>query len=364
MQIHTFIADSAPRAVADIRQQLGPEAVVLNVRKLPVEGLSRLWQKPRIEVLACLPEEPTSAKLAPDALHDLRLELAQIRRSIEAREPGANGVPNFIDSEIISTAPQGGAENHNHHGGWRVGALLGTSGLLPAHVQRVMDKLRAQGGEQPPESLAQELELARAVLASFWRPEKPVASNTHVFIGPPGTGKTTALCKWLARAVLVDDRRARVWRLDGQTANTAESLSVYAEILGVPVERFRPATVKGGSSDELVFVDLPGVNWTDPAALDDLGDLLANYSGAEVHLVLNAAYEWPLLLAQGRAFSGLPVSNVIFTHLDEDPRWGKLWNFVLGTNYSVAFLSAGQNVPGNFEPASAGKILERHFPRK
>ena len=52
MQVHTYLAESVADAVSQIRETLGPEAVVLNVRRLPAEGLARLWQKPRIEVLA------------------------------------------------------------------------------------------------------------------------------------------------------------------------------------------------------------------------------------------------------------------------------------------------------------------------
>ena len=55
MKIYTFIADSAPEAVAQIRAQLGPEAVVLNVRKIEANGIGKLWKKPQIEVLAHLP---------------------------------------------------------------------------------------------------------------------------------------------------------------------------------------------------------------------------------------------------------------------------------------------------------------------
>jgi flagellar biosynthesis GTPase FlhF len=53
---------------------------------------------------------------------------------------------------------------------------------------------------------------------------------------------------------------------------------------------------------------------------------------------------------------------LILTHLDEEPRWGKLWNVVLGTKYPVRFLSAAQNIPGEFLSATAERILIRQFP--
>ena len=241
-------------------------------------------------------------------------------------------------------------------------ALLQQSGLLPVHVQQVLDLAQRRLSNRAPESLAAELEEVRATLIQLWPRPSRAKSDLHVFIGPPGVGKTTVLCKWLAHAVLVQGRPARVWRLDSQVANTAESLSVLAEILKVPIERFEPR--ERPNPAEIVFVDLPGVNGNDSAAMKELAQQIELLPEAEVHLVLNAAYEGHLLLDQGRAFSGLRVADVILTHLDEEPRSGKLWNFVLGTNYSVGFLSAGQNLPGDFQVADPERLLAGLLPLK
>jgi flagellar biosynthesis protein FlhF len=167
-------------------------------------------------------------------------------------------------------------------------------------------------------------------------------------VGPPGTGKSTVLCKWLAQTVLVDQQAARVWRLDGRAPNTAELVTIYGEILNVPVERSWNGR---GAPPVTGFVDVPGTDFQDSGALAGLARLLTGLPGITVHLVLNGAYSIPLLLAQARAFSSLPVSDVIITHLDEEPAWGRLWNLVLGTNYPLRFLSAGQNIPGRCLPA-------------
>jgi flagellar biosynthesis protein FlhF len=346
MPTHTFIAESVLDAVTQIRAKLGPDAVVLHVRPLPAGGLARLWRKPRIEILAQAPARPATARL--DCLD-------------EAPAGGEAPSPPPAAAEGATT-PTAGAP------GWRVGPLLASTGLLPVHVQRVIEELRRRHGELPPESLRKEIGLARSVLADLWparpAPASGTPSDTHVFVGAPGSGKTTCLCKWLARTVLVEGRTARVWRLDGRTANTAETLSVYAEILGVPVERCAPAEgaqLPGAGAAERIFVDLPGAAAGDATALRELRWRVGKWPGAQVHLVLNSAYELSLLLEQVRAFSVLPVTDLIFTHLDEESRWGKLWNFALGTNFTLGHLSAGQNVPGQFEPATAEAILARQF---
>src|SRR5438067_13575140 len=63
MKTTSFIADSTADALAQVRAQLGPQAMVLDMRLLPASGLSKLWQRPRIEVTAGVPEdEPLQGK--------------------------------------------------------------------------------------------------------------------------------------------------------------------------------------------------------------------------------------------------------------------------------------------------------------
>lgn len=360
MEIHSFVAESATDAVAQIRQKLGPEAVVLNVRQLPAEGLSRLWQRSRIEVLAHLPEEQTRSSLATPQKAS-RQASTEVDEALAKREHAGGAAPDL--GENIS-ATRSSFSRPPRQGEWRITTFLEESGLLPLCSGRVLQEMQSRFGEAPPDSIAEEIGLARGVLADSWRscPRHSEDATVQVFIGAPGTGKTTCLCKWLARTVLTEGRSAEVWRLDGHVANTDESLSIYCEILGVPVKRYVPA--EAGSSSNLIFIDLPGTNSMDSSALEGLQYFIGELPKSEVHLVLNAAYDTRLLLAQARAFSMLHFTDLIFTHLDEERRWGKLWNFVLGTNYSIRSLSAGQNVPGEFSDASAESILAQQFRRE
>jgi flagellar biosynthesis protein FlhF len=374
VKVYTFIADSAPEAVAQIKARLGPEAVVINVRKLEADGLQKFWKKAQIEVIAHVPEPEAPAKPKVDALQalsELRREIADLKQqfpkeAVVAPEPVAivQNVP------LVQVPPVEVQKSRHNYGRWKVGAFLEQTGVLPVHVQRIVDELEAKFGEEPPTTLAKEFDLVRAVvieksqrLLTSSPTNGTSCTNVHIFVGSPGSGKTTVLSKMLARHVLMDGLPARVLRFDGLRANTAESLSVYCEILGVPVERcLTPET--SIAPGETVFVDLPGVSASDAEGLKALAAQLKNFPGAQLHLTLNAAYETTTLLQQARAYSFLPISSLTFTHLDEELRWGKLLNFWFGTKFSLGQLSAGQNVPGDLFPATAEKILARVIPSK
>ena len=246
--------------------------------------------------------------------------------------------------------------------GWRIGVLLEAAGFLPKEAQRVVDVLRREHGDLAPVTIGDEVVLTKRALRGLWRPARPcLPGDLHVLVGASGVGKTTCLSKWLTQVALGQGHPVRVWRLDGQTANTSDALLVYCDVLGVPLERrWGDADVVG--AEEVGFVDLPGVDGRDPGALMKLGAVLRGLRRARVHLVVNGAYDMSLMLTQVRQFSVLPIEDILVTHLDEEGRWGKLWNLALGTNFTLRYLSAGQNVPGDFHEATPDVLLNRQFP--
>jgi len=334
MKLSAFTADNAQDAVRLVQENLGPEAVIMSVRKLPASGFARLLQRPgQIEVTAGVPEAPRHV----------------LPQGVEAYVPFGEDA----DGELPLPPPRAAHR-------WRSIAWLESLGLLPEFADRLELKLRAAHGPNPPAMPIAEWSAVRDTLATFWRPPPQGEDGTgrpHVFIGPPGSGKTTALCKWLTAAVLRGEHRARVWRLDGETANTSEFLSLHCEMVGVPVERFWDGVA---GAEDLLFVDVPGVECHNPFSLNILRDVLSSLPAPHIHLVLNAAYETGLLFEEFNRFAPLMPEDLIFTHLDEEHRRVKLWNFVLGTNCSLGWLGGGQKIPGEFHRAESSLL----FPHK
>jgi len=333
MKLSAFTADNANDAVRLVHENLGPDAVIMNVRKLPASGLARLLNRAgQIEVTACVPEKPRH--LVP--------------QGVDVYTP-------FGETEVEPAAPPPRMAHR-----WRSIGWLESLGLLPEFADRLELKLRTTHGTKPPEMPIAEWTAVRDTLAAFWRPprhEDEASGRPHVFIGPPGSGKTTVLCKWLTGAVLRGEHRARVWRLDGEVANTSEFLSLHCEMVGVPVERFWDGT---GTGEDLLFVDLPGLECHNAAGLKLLREIISSLPAPHIHLVLNAANETILLFEQFNWFAQLMPEDLIFTHLDEEHRRVKLWNFVLGTNCSLGWLGGGQKIPGDFHRAESSLL----FPRK
>lgn len=322
METHKFIARSAQEAVEKIRSTLGPNAVVLDVRRVPRRGLARMFGKPSFQVTASLqePEPPV------DPVAELRGELRRLQESLALAGPAQSYL-----------AP-----------------MLAQTGLLPTHAEAIAARIRSEAADA---SLQDQLDLARDILRASWREPQPDLARSHIFIGSPGAGKSTVLCKWMAQSILGENRGATVLQVETHTANLSPQPKFYCEILGAQFTR-SPARAAG---QDLLFVDLPGIDLGDKKALESARAAIAQFPGAAVHWVANAAYDSALLLEQARFFAPLEPSDLIATHLDEERRWGKLWNLVYGTNFCLRFLSAGQNVPGGLSPATAEALLRQQF---
>ena len=140
MKLSTYTAENAHEAVRIVQQNLGPEAVIVNVRQLPANGLSRLLHRNgHIEVTACVPDQPAPRHVVP---------------------AGEDAYVPFEDL-VDDSSPSPRAERR-----WRSLAWLESLGLLPEFADRLEVKLRSVNAGLPPPNPIAEWNLVRDALAA------------------------------------------------------------------------------------------------------------------------------------------------------------------------------------------------------
>lgn len=342
---YKFTVKSADQAVTLIREKLGPAARVLSVRSVEPTGIRKFFSGPSLEVIAQIDPVAPSAHTPAPSLNEVSAESALPPTDVTAN-------PRDPKPRYGRTPPPPPATG--------LAGLLRRSGLTETALNRLQSGANWDELNTLPlhRALAETSRLLREQVES--RPARAPLSRA-AFIGAPGVGRTTALCKWLAVEVFRRARLGHVVSVEFDRPNPLGPLPVFSEAMGVPLAHFpcetRPA-VPGG----FVYFDLPSLSARRPQDNAPLAEFLDREQITERVLVLNAAYDRSSLRDAYAAGRDLGATHLVFTHLDEVPQWGKLWDYLFDEALEPLFLATGPSLTGDCEDDVPGAIVRRTLP--
>ncbi len=334
---YKFTVKSADQAVALIREKLGPSARVLSVRSVEATGLKKFFTAPKLEVIAQI--DPPAAP----ALTAVSSEPATPEAESPMPEAKPRG-PRFR----APTTPLG------------LTGLLRRSGITETALNRLQAGANWNELNTLPlhRALAETSRLLRQHVET--RPGRAPLSRA-AFLGAPGVGRTTALCKWLSTEVFRRARAGHVVSVEFDRPNPLGPLPVFAEALGVPLAHF-PCETGPAVTGGFVYFDLPGLSPRRPSDNAKLANWLDGEAICERVLVLNAAYDRASLRDAYAAGRDVGATHLVFTHLDEVPQWGKLWDYLFDEELEPLFLATGPSLTGDCEEDVPGAIVRRTLP--
>ncbi len=193
--------------------------------------------------------------------------------------------------------------------------------------------------------------------------ERGKGAKIQALVGPTGVGKTTTLAKLAANAALQDHKKVALITLDTFRIAAVEQLKTYAKIMELPVQvalnlsELRQA-IQFHQDADLILVDTPGHSQKDRAGMETLEAFLADQADIDVHLVLSATTKSSDLSDIVERFATLKPGFLIFSKLDETASYGPLFNQIVKTRMPVSYITTGQNVPEDFEPATADTLAD------
>jgi flagellar biosynthesis protein FlhF len=340
-----FTVRSADEAVALIRERLGANARVLSVRSVAPQGIRKFFSSPRLEVIAQM--DAPSVPIATTAADGTINPPTTLEVSAEPALPtfaGETPIPRFN----IQHTPIGLAD------------LLRRSGLTETALHRLQSGSNWREINRLPlhRALAETSRLLRERAES--RTVRPPLSRA-AFLGAAGVGRTTALCKWLSVEVFRRARLGHVVTIEFDRPNPLGPLPVFAEALGVPLAHF-PCETQPAVPGGFVYFDLPSISPRRPSDNAALGAWLDREQIFERVLVLNAAYDRAAMREAYTAGRDLGATHVVFTHLDEVPQWGKLWDYLFDEEVEPLFVATGPSLTGDCEEDVCGAIARRTLP--
>ena len=370
MRIKSYYAQAVEDAMAMARQELGPDAMLVNTRKAPLEA--RHLGDYEVVFATDLPPGPeeetgsadAAASVSAASLHGDRFahELADLKRELE-------GMRRTLQHTALAPAqlacdPPGYADAYS---------MLIANDLDPELARGILDAARsresAAGSRRPShgdlwsfrKALGEELASRISVQPLLGRGEAP--PRIVALVGPPGSGKTTTLVKLAVNFGLACRKPVVLLSMDNYRIAAAEQLRSYAAILGVGVHILETVTalaqtIEENRSKDLILIDTPGFGFSDLDISAGLAGFLATRDDVDTHLALPASMKSADMARVANRYEIFRPDRLLFTKLDETGSFGGIFQEAARSAKPLSFFAAGQRIPEDLETASADRLVE------
>lgn len=340
-----FIVRSAEEAVTLIRERLGENARVLSVNQVGGKGLSRFLSSPKLEIVATVPRQETHGLKDADPINT---------QAPSQLEPEHTVTKIYTQNTNVLNTPERSINSKS------LTAILNQIGFNEHLFASIRPRSNWETLQNMP--LQQGLsEIGYSLREAYKKSVKTPTTTRMAFIGTPGVGKTTALCKRVAHDVFINNKSPKVFQLENDSPNSNEALSVFCNALGVPLLRDN-IDQKNINESDLIYFDVPGIAVNSLGSWAELNDRLDEFNIDTRILVINAVYEADFIKNIINAATRLEATHLGLTHLDEVNFTTKLWPFILTSNLCPLFLSYGQTITGDITEKIFEHLIDKTFP--
>jgi flagellar biosynthesis protein FlhF len=184
-------------------------------------------------------------------------------------------------------------------------------------------------------------------------------------VGPTGVGKTTLLAKLAARWVLRHGpRQLALITTDCVRIGAQEQIHTLGRLLGAPAYAVEGASELADLLDQLddrklILIDTAGLSQRDANLSRELTMLVAASERMETCLVMSAAAQAGSIEETFQRFAAAQPASCVLTKLDEATSLGGAISTLVRTKLPLAYVSDGQRVPEDLNPARAHQLVAR-----
>ncbi|MFZ2445909.1 MAG: hypothetical protein WAW37_06095 [Syntrophobacteraceae bacterium] len=358
MQVKTFRASTMDRALAQVKKELGPDAIILSSRQIASSS-----GEAGFEVSAALDRQPGPAPAQPAAPREC--VSAEMQSDIQEIKGFLSLLISSKDYFTQLQMKQPVAEIYH--------SLL-VRGFDEKQVylllNRAASELNGGGGD-----MNRLFDAFCAQMLSRMKFSKPFRNLSHSsgsgsvfsFVGPTGVGKTTTLAKLAAYLKIKRQFDIGIISIDTYRIGAVDQLQTYANILEIP---FSVAQSKAEfdkarrefSHFDLILVDTTGRNFLNREHVGHLRSIFEDGRKTSHFLVLSSTAKDEDLKQTILHFRDIDIHSLIFTKLDETIHHGCMLNQLLRFDYPLAYMGTGQRVPEDIEQATQKRILSFLLP--
>jgi len=392
-------------ALAKVRDELGPDAVILNTRSNRKGSVFDLIGQSFVEVSAAVDNEPqkSAAKGRPRSLTEYSKPVGPADAKLIPLEAPVSYEPaKFNKAGDVSMKSLEGRVNMEKvmadikdlKRSVKVIAdtsLTGEMNGLPRNLAEFLTKMQECGFEDKvAKRITHQLldELSGAELSDYgaildravqifmegigdvcpiiFAGAKP---RVVVFVGPTGTGKTTTIAKLATEYTLNKNKKVSVLTVDTKRIDAVGQLKSYCRIINIPLHIAYspdeiPVIMPKLMKSDIILVDTPGSGPLDQNQMMEMVEFLQKLVPQEVHLTMSVTTSVTEMKNITKNFATLKPNRILCTKLDETSNYGQMLSFAIESGKPLSYFTFGQNVPGDFSLAEPESLLRKNLSRE
>lgn len=395
MVIKKFKAPTEKEAILLAKEELGPNAIVMNVKTIKPAGLFKLFKKSRVELTAAIDDNSSDKLEKSSDSRESSVESEKYRFGMgfddgklssddktndeaqNAIEEKINSIAKLLEQQMLATktasTEESKEENNKDNSNEKteesnttkevktpnkvldlVRNQLLENEVKEKYVNAIIDELDADNPNQPIDnilaSVYQKIVLKLGEIEALKAGEsKP---KIVFFVGNTGVGKTTTLAKLASKCILEDKLRVAILSVDTYRIAAIEQTKTFANILNTPFEVvYTPEDMQKNIEKykeyDLILVDTAGRSHRDENQKKDLQaivDCVKDYE-KEIYLVVSVTVKYKDLLNMAEVYNKLFDYKLIFTKIDETKGLGSILNLKLDMDKTLSYVTWGQKVP-------------------
>lgn len=417
MKIKRFFGKDMRAALAEVKEVLGPDAVIMSNKRVNggVEIMAAFDQELESEVKARAEQAEAQRKAANGGGNDTAQTIKGGKEKSEAIASSLEALLARQEKSAKDSGKKGHGsaasvnEEHREDGSVQVTPLTEhdqtisamrsdmtairemleqqVSGLMWQEIERneptramLIKKLMRLGfteqvadqiscfipeGLNDEQSWQQTLDLIEGQIGTT---KNDILSQGGVvaLVGPTGVGKTTTIAKLAARyAQMHSPDDVALVTTDTFRIAASEQLQTYARIIGCPIKVAKDAEELNAvllqfRQRKLVLIDTAGMGQRDLRLSEQLATLMDNTKlKIRPYLVLSSTSQAPVQNEIVRQFKKIPLCGCIFTKLDESLSLGEILSTAINNGLPISYLTDGQQVPEDIHIAEAKALVRK-----
>lgn len=397
MIIKKFQANTETEAIMLAKEELGKDAIVMNIKTISPKGIYKLFRKSLVEITAAVDDnitykndKPRSSQpsiqtqpkkpILPDIIYDEEPAPGTKGLFEDSKEPSAiemklNNLQSLLEKQMgekeaaLKQEEKAAASNKNLACIQLIYNQLISNEVDEKFANQIVTEI--EGTLKKDSSMDVILaSVYQKIILKLGQPKTIELSGKgprFIFmIGPTGVGKTTTIAKIASKFKVEEKVKVAFLTADTYRIAAVEQLRTYANILGIPLkvvyteEEMKQAREEFANYD-IIFVDTAGRSHRSKEQRDDIEHLIncIPENERETYLVLSATTKYRDLVKITEAYAEIVNYNLIFSKLDETSCIGNLFNIRMLTQAPLSYATFGQNVPDDISKIDAQSIAKQ-----